>query len=102
MASTLLLILSLCRTLVEVAGYALLGQGILAVLAGSRRDSNGVYRLFKLVTAPVIRAMRFIMPRFVVDRHLPFVAFFILLWLWLALAWLKRLLCARYGLPCSG
>lgn len=95
-----MLLISILRTLVEVAGLALLGQGLLAFLAGSKRDSNFVYRLFQVVTAPVLKLMRLVTPRFVIDRHLPFLAFFLLFWLWLALAFLKRYLCALHGLEC--
>lgn len=100
MAQFEILLISILRALVEVAGLALLGQGLLAVLAGSKRDNNFVYRLFQIVTAPVIKLMRLITPRFVIDRHIPFIAFFLLVWLWLALAFLKRYLCALHGLEC--
>lgn len=95
-----ILLISILRTLVEVAGLALLGQGLLAVLAGGKRDNNFVYRLFKVITAPVIKLARLAMPRFIIDRHLPYVAFFLLFWLWLALAFFKRYLCALHGLQC--
>ncbi len=49
-----LFIVSLLRALVEVALLALLGQGVLALLAGSRRHTNFVYRLFIVITGPVI------------------------------------------------
>lgn len=88
------------RTLVEVAGYALLGQGLLAVLAGSRRDDNFVYRLFQVVTAPVLRAARAVTPRIVRDAQVPFVAFFLLFWLWIGLAVVKRYICLHQGLNC--
>ena len=60
-------------------------------LAGSKRDANFVYRLFQVVTSPVIKLMRLVTPRFVIDRHLPFLAFFLLFWLWLALAFPQAL-----------
>jgi hypothetical protein len=85
---------------VEVALLALLGQGVLALLAGSGRDRNVVYKLFTTVTAPVMKAARLITPRLVIDKHLPFVAFFILFWLWILLAWVKHRLCAIDGLAC--
>jgi hypothetical protein len=88
------------RAVVEVAVLALLGQGLLAVLAGKARQQNFVYQLFQVVTRPVVRAVRFITPRFVLDRHLPLVSFFLLLWLWLALAFVKRFLCALHGESC--
>lgn len=95
-----LMLLSIARALVEVAGYALLGQGVLAIFAGKKRDDNFVYRLLVIVTSPVIRAARFITPRFILDRHIPFVAFFLLFWLWLGLAFAKRYVCAINGLDC--
>lgn len=80
------------RALVEVAGFALLGQGILAVLAGRKREDNFVYRLLQIVTGPIVKLVRFITPRFVLDAHIPLLAFFLLLWIWLGLALLKRYL----------
>lgn len=101
MAQFEILLLSIARALVEVAGLALLGQGILAVLAGKRRQDNYIYRLFQIVTAPVVRLVRAITPRFILDAHVPLVAFFLLLWLWLALAFAKRYVCALHGLDCG-
>lgn len=63
----------------EVALMALLGQGALFVLAGSRREGNFVYTLLKTITAPILKATRFIAPRFVVDAHIGFLALFFLL-----------------------
>jgi hypothetical protein len=62
----------------EVALMALVGQAALFVLAGSRRDTNFVYTLLRTVTAPVLKATRRIAPRFVVDAHIGFLAFFFL------------------------
>ena len=83
------LILSILRALVEVAGYALLGQGLLYVLAGAKREGNSVYKLLQLIASPAVKAMRAILPRAIVDRHVPVITFFVLLWLWLGLAWLR-------------
>ena len=95
-----LLLLGLLRALVEVALLFLLGQGLLALLAGQRRQTNTVYKLFLIVTAPVLKAARKVTPRQVIDRHLPFVAFAVLFWIWIALAWLKRLYCETNLLQC--
>lgn len=95
-----LFLISVLRTLVEVAGLALLGQGVLALLAGKYRHENLFYRVFQIVTRPVIKAARFITPRFIIDAHVPFLAFFLLFWLWIALALAKRYLCALHGLAC--
>jgi uncharacterized protein YggT (Ycf19 family) len=95
-----LLLLGILRAIVEVALFFLIGQGILALLAGSRRHSNGVYRLFLIITRPVLKIVRFIAPPQIIDKHLPFVAFFVLFWCWIALAWLKRLYCETQMLQC--
>jgi hypothetical protein len=63
----------------EVALMALLGQGALFILAGARREQNFVYSLLKTVTAPIMKATRFVAPRFIVDAHMGFLALFFLL-----------------------
>ncbi len=63
----------------EVALMALLGQGALFILAGARRDGNVVYSMLKTVTAPIMKATRWIAPRFIVDQHIGFLALFFLL-----------------------
>lgn len=95
-----LLVVSILRALVEVAGFSLLGQGAVALLSGKYREQNIFYKLFQIVTRPVIKAVRFVTPRVILDAHVPFLAFFILFWLWIALAFAKRYLCAVHGLSC--
>ncbi len=95
-----LLILGVLRALVEVALLFLIGQGLLAVLAGARRHTNTIYQLFVLVTSPVIKIVRKISPPQIIDKHLPFVAFFFLFWCWIGLAWLKRMYCEANLLQC--
>ncbi|MGE5945357.1 MAG: hypothetical protein ACM35F_01485 [Betaproteobacteria bacterium] len=79
----------------------LLGQGLLYLLAGARRESNMIYQLFQIVTRPVIRLVRLITPRIIVDRHIPVVAFFLLFWLWIVLAYVRRIICDANGLVCG-
>lgn len=70
------------KALCEIAGFALLAQGLLYVLAGQKRDNNFVYYIFKTVTAPIMKAVRFITPRFVIDRHIGYVAFLLVVVVW--------------------
>ena len=93
-----LFIVSVLRALVEVALLGLIGQGVLALLAGGRRHNNFVYRLFLVITGPVIKVCRWVTPKIIIDKHLPFVAYFLLFWLWIVLAWVKRELCVMSGL----
>jgi len=74
----MLTLIVVLRTLVEVAGLALLGQGILFLLAGANREQNVFYRVLKTLTMPVWRAVRFIAPRIILDRHIGYIAFLLL------------------------
>jgi len=44
------------------------------------------YRFFRFLTSPVTRVVRRITPARVADRHVPVVAFFLLFWIYFALA----------------
>ena len=98
MDSTLLVILIL-KALLEVAGVAFLGQGVLWLLAGASRDKNLVYQLFRIVTSPVTRLTRAITPRIVLDQHIWLVAFLLLLIAWLVVAVFKASTCVQLGYP---
>ena len=73
------------KALAEVALFAFVGQGILYLFAGAKREQNFVYTTFKLLTSPVTKFTRFIAPKFILDQHIAFLAFFILLFVWVAL-----------------
>jgi hypothetical protein len=93
-----LFIVSILRALVEVAMLALIGQGAVGLLSGARRAQNPIYVLFQVITKPVVRFTRWFTPKVIVDQHIGFVAFFLMFWLWILLAWAKRELCVINGL----
>ena len=95
-----ILLISIARALVEVAGMFLLGQGVLWIFGPKARDGNFIYDLFKKGTLPIIKLTRAISPRFIHDAHIGLVAFFILACLWYGLAFWKRYLCALQNLQC--
>ncbi len=95
-----LILVQLARVLVEVAGFALLGRGILALLAGKSRHENLFYIILETVTRPAVKAVRWMAPSFIIDAHVPMLAFFLLFWLWIALAIAKRYLYGLHGLAC--
>jgi hypothetical protein len=78
-------IIVILKALTEVAGVAFLGQGVLWVIAGAKREQNVVYKLFKTLTSPVTRVTRAITPRVIIDAHIGLVAFFLLAVLWVML-----------------
>lgn len=77
------------KALIEVALFALLGQGILYIFAGAGRSQNLIYRMFATVTRPAMKAARLITPRFVLDQHIGLVAFLLLAMLWVAAVFMK-------------
>jgi hypothetical protein len=81
----IIFILKIFKALIEVAGFALIGQGIVALFAGNKRDQNFVYVIFKIITSPATKFARLISPRFIHDKHIAFVAFALVFWVWVAL-----------------
>lgn len=77
------------KGLIEVLLIVMLGQGLLYLFAGSRRQENLIYRAFATVTAPIMKATRFVTPRFIVDQHIGYVAFFLMAVLWVVALALK-------------
>jgi len=100
MFSVELFIVSSLKALVEIAGMALLGQGLIGVLAGKSRQDNFVYRIFLVITSPIFKIARAISPRFIADAHLGLASFFILFWLWAALVLAKGYVCQTQNLAC--
>jgi hypothetical protein len=83
--STVELLLRAMKAMTEIAGFALLGQGLVSLFSGAHRDQNFVYVLLKIVTSPATKLMRFIFPRVVQDRFIPVITFGVLFWVWVAL-----------------
>ena len=90
-------LLGTLRALLEVAGLSLLGQGALALLAGKQRHTNPFYKVLTIITAPVLKAVRFIAPHGVRDALVPPLAFILLFCLWILLALTKHSLCVAHG-----
>jgi hypothetical protein len=93
----MLLLASAIKLLIEIALLALVGQWLLGLLAGARRETNFFYRLLKIVTQPVVQGVRWITPRAVIDRHVPLVAFLLLAFGWIAATLFKIRLCLEIG-----
>lgn len=79
------------RVLVEICLFALIGQGVLAVLPGVDRQKNVFYLVLKTIASPGWRVARWASPKFVLDEHVGWVALFLLVVLWIALAIAKQI-----------
>ena len=78
------------RILAEIALFALIGQGVLYMLTGANREQNVFYMVLKTIASPAMRFTRWIAPKFVVDRHVGWIALLLLALLWLGLAVAKQ------------
>jgi hypothetical protein len=82
-------LVTILKALVEVAGFSLIGQGVLYVFAGASRERNFIYIMFRTVTAPVFKVTRFITPRFILDRHIWMLTPLVLLVMWALVTYFK-------------
>ena len=62
------------RILVEIALFALIGQGALYLMSGANREQNIFYMVLKTIASPAMRFTRWISPKFVVDQHVGWIA----------------------------
>jgi hypothetical protein len=93
----MLTFLTLLQLILYVPLLALVGQGLLFVLAGPKRDTNFFYQLLKLISKPFTAVVRKITPRQVADHQVPFVTFFLLLVIYAVVTFERIDLCVRIG-----
>ena len=93
----MLLAINIVKLIAEIAGMALLGQWIVGLLAGAKREQNIFYQLLAMIGRPFVVAARWITPRFVLEKHLPLVAFLVLLVLWMVVVIMKIQHCVEIG-----
>ena len=97
-----LLLVVIVKALAELAFMFLAGRGLLYVLAGGKRQGNLFYQLFCILTDPLLKAARWVTPRFVVDAHIPLLTLILILWIWLSAAfWALPAMCNSCKYDCS-
>ena len=87
------LLLLIGQTLVSITILVLLGQFLVGVFGWGRRKDNVVYQLFGVVARPVVRSVRAVTPRVVLDQHVPLVAFLLCVVVYFALGFAHRDAC---------
>jgi hypothetical protein len=81
------------QTLVLVAALALFGQLVVGMFNWRAREQNLVYRLFQLLASPVVKLVRLVTPKVVIDRHIPIAAFMVLVFAYFILGLEHRSTC---------
>ena len=94
----MLLFLNIAQLILYIGGLGLIGQGLLYVLAGQKRDTNLFYQLIGIINKPWTLTARFISPKQIIDRQIPFVAFCIVGVLYIAVTLAKIEHCISIGI----
>lgn len=94
----MLLFLNIAQLILYIGALGLIGQGLLYVLAGQGRDTNLFYQLIGIINKPWTLTARFISPKQIVDRQIPFVAFCIVGVLYIAVTLAKIEHCISIGI----
>ena len=93
----MLFTVSTIKLIAEIALLALFGQWVLGLLAGAKRSQNLFYQILQIVGKPFVVAARVITPKQIIDRHVPLVAFLLLLFIWLAATVMRIRICLEIG-----
>jgi len=84
---TTLFVLRLVKLVLEIALFALAGQGIVWMMiraVGQPAERNFAYRALQVISMPFTKLVRLVAPRVVLDRHVPWATFALLAvgWVW--------------------
>ncbi|GAB4039116.1 MAG: hypothetical protein Fur0014_08580 [Rubrivivax sp.] len=93
----MLTFLTLAQLVLYIALLALLGQGILFVLAGEKRESNLFYQLLRILSKPFTLPVRAMTPARVADRHVPVLTFALLALAYVVVTIERVKLCVAVG-----
>ncbi len=94
----MLLFLNIAQLVLYIGGLALMGQGLLFVLSGQKRDTNLFYQLFQVLNRPWMALARLISPARVDPQHHGWVAFFVTAVLYIAVTLAKIEHCISAGM----
>ena len=70
---------------------------LVGLMAGEKRSANLFYQLLEIMGRPFVSVARVITPKVVLERHLPLVAFLLLLIVWLTVTAAKIQYCVLIG-----
>ncbi len=94
----MLAFLNILQLILYIGLLALLGQGILFLIAGAKRETNLFYQLFQVVNKPWLKLAALISPKQIATRHHAFVAFCLVAALYLAVTVAKIEHCVSVGM----
>lgn len=93
----MLAVITAIKLVAEIALLALFGQWVLGLLAGAKKEQNLFYQILQIMGRPFVSVARLVSPKFVLDRHVPLVAFLLLTTIWIGVTLLKIQTCLQVG-----
>jgi uncharacterized protein YggT (Ycf19 family) len=87
------LFLTILQTLILIAALSLFAQLIVGAFNWNRRHQNIVYQMLGVVARPVVKLVRMVTPRFVLDQHIPIATFLLLVFGYFVVILLLRDVC---------
>lgn len=93
----MLTFLTVLQLVLYIALLALVGQGILFVLAGEKREGNLFYQLLRILSKPFTVPVRAMTPARVADRHVPILTFALLALVYVVVTIERVKLCVAIG-----
>jgi ABC-type multidrug transport system permease subunit len=75
----MLTFLNIAQVVLYVALLSLMGQGVLFVLAGAKRETNFFYTLLRLLARPFTLPVRWLVPKVFSDQQVGWLTFVLLL-----------------------
>jgi hypothetical protein len=90
--------LNVLQLILYIGGLALIGQAILFVFVGNKKDTNMFYQLFVILNKPWTSIAKLISPKMVAQRHIPVVAFCVVSVLYIAVTLAKIEHCVALGM----
>ena len=94
----MLLSLNIAQLILYIGGLSLIGQALLFVLSGQKRETNLFYQLFQILNKPWTGIARLISPKQIADHQIPFVAFCMLAILYIVVTLAKIEYCVAIGI----
>lgn len=99
----MLLSINILQLIFYIAALALLGQGLLFVLAGAKRGNNFFYQIFQIINKPFFILARWLAPKQIADSQVGFVAAILVAILYMAVSLWKIDYCISVNMVgCKG
>jgi hypothetical protein len=98
--TTQLFLIRAIKLVIEIAGLALVGQGVVFILTrgiGQDPASNFFYQALKTVVSPFTWLVRRMTPKVVADRHIPLAVFGLLAFAYVWIVFTLANVCISHG-----